>query len=145
MFKLQIRNNYNVLNEFLNSLTHAFGTFLSILGLIFLIQKADFLKSNLHMIAYSIFGTSLIFLFFSSTMYHAFNFSKASNILRIIDHNSIYLLIAGSFTPYCLLALKGTSGWLMYSSIWTLAIGGIIHKSITMLKQKKPSKFSTLY
>ncbi|MBV6375494.1 hypothetical protein HIU97_12260 [Enterococcus casseliflavus] len=63
MFKLQIRNNYNVLNEFLNSLTHAFGTFLSILVLIFLIQKADFLKSNLHMIAYSIFGTSLIFLF----------------------------------------------------------------------------------
>lgn len=70
-------------------------------------------------------------------MYHAFNFSKASNMLKIIDHNSIYLLLAGSFTPYCLLALKGTSGWLMYSSIWTLAIGGITHKSITMSKQKK--------
>lgn len=145
MIQTKTRLPYKIVNEILNSLTHGFGAILSVVGLIFLISKAEVLHSDIHMVAYIIFGATLIMLFLSSTIYHAFTFTKARKILRIIDHNSIFLLIAGSFTPYCLLGVKGLWGWVMYSLIWLIALSGIVQKSISMSIQHKPSKFSTLF
>lgn len=144
MIQTKTRLPYKIVNEILNSITHGLGAIMSVIGLFFLISKAKILHSDIHMMAYIIFGSTLIILFLSSTIYHTFTFTKARRILRIIDHNSIFLLIAGSFTPYCLLGVKGLWGWIMYGLVWLIALSGIIQKSISMSMQHKPSKYSTL-
>lgn len=134
--------NYKIFNEFLNCVTHGFGLILSILGLLALCNKAENLHSNIHYIAYLIFGISQILLFLSSTIYHSLTFTKLKKTFQIIDHSSIYILIAGSYTPYCLLAIRGTLGWFLFSLIWMCAFTGIIYKNVTMVRDKKIPKNS---
>ncbi|WP_251859605.1 hemolysin III family protein [Clostridium sp. Marseille-Q2269] len=113
-----------------SGLTHLFGVIMSIIGLIVLIHYSVFKNSSLHIIVFSIFGGSLILLYSASSIYHLVTTSKKSiEILRRIDHSMIYVLIAGSYTPICLLALKGGFGVAMLSIIWVLAIIGILVKN----------------
>ncbi len=137
-------SRYEMLNEILNCVTHGLGFILSIIALIALTTKAANLKSSIHVIAYLIFGIAQVLLFFSSTIYHSLMFTKFKRVFQIIDHSSIYLLIAGSYTPYCLLAIGGTFGWGLYSFIWTCAIAGIVYKNITMSKENKIPKYSMI-
>lgn len=135
---------YLIVNEILNAITHGIGAILSIVGLVFLIFKGIDMGSNLSIAAYAIYGGMLILLFLSSTLFHSLIFTKAKKVFQVFDHSSIYLLIAGSYTPFCLLSIKGHMGWTLCILIWLLAVGGIVYKALTLYKQKKVSNASTV-
>jgi hemolysin III len=117
-------------NEPLSSLTHFFGVLLSIVGLVLLVVLAVFHGTVWHVVGFSIFGTSLILLYLSSTLYHLVpKTSKAKNILRRIDHSMIYILIAGTYTPVCLVLPQRGWGWGLLGAVWGLAALGIIFKA----------------
>lgn len=127
--------------ELLNASTHGIATILSIVGLIALIMKGIHLNSVTAIVAYSIYGTSLILLFLNSTLYHSFSLSKYKALFQKIDHSSIYLLIAGSYTPYLMLSIGGIIGYSMLVAIWVLAIAGIIFEIATIGRWPKLSTY----
>jgi hemolysin III len=115
--------------EPVSGLTHLFGALASAIGMILLIQYSILVGNVLNIIVSIIFGISLILLYSASTVYHLTRASeKAIKVLRRIDHSMIYVLIAGTYTPICLIGLKGTLGWTFLISIWTLTIAGILLK-----------------
>ncbi|MFH1917983.1 MAG: hemolysin III family protein [Nanoarchaeota archaeon] len=120
-------------NEPLSSLTHFIGFLLSIAGLVLLIVFASLSGTAWHIVAFSIFGTSLILLYLASTLYHFFpKESKAKRIFRKIDYSFIYILIAGTYTPVCLTVLRGGWGWSLFGIVWALAILGVILELINV-------------
>jgi hemolysin III len=121
-------NNYAPLEEKWNVYTHALGLLLSVIGLILLIVKAINEGSLLRLISFSIFGISLVILYTASTLFHNSKNPKRRRELNIVDHASIYLLIAGSYTPFALMTLKGSLGWIIFGIVWTIAIIGIVLK-----------------
>lgn len=125
---------YLIFNEVLNAITHGFGVILSIIGLIFLIQKGLALGGALEVASYTIYGTTLILLYLSSTLYHSLTFTKARYVFRIIDHCSIFLLIAGTYTPYTLITIGGRLGIGLTILIWSIALFGIIYKTVWFKK-----------
>lgn len=137
----QFSRKYLITNEVLNAVTHGVGVVLSIVGFVFLLRKAT---SGLHYVSFIIYGVSLLLLFLASTLYHSLIFTKAKKVFQVFDHCSIYLLIAGTYTPYCLLYIKGTIGIVLLSVIWLAAIVGIVYKSMTLSKVKSVSKLSTI-
>jgi len=117
------------MREPINALTHLIGDILSIIGLVFLLYYAVVRGTPWHIATFSVFGVSLILLYTASTLYHALNLSeKKIEILQKIDHMMIYILIAGTYTPVCLIALRGIWGWSLFASIWAIAIMGILFK-----------------
>ena len=130
------QRKYDIVNEVFNAVTHGLGCLAAITGLVFLIIKAISI-GNVHTFAYLVFGSCLILLFLSSTLFHSLIFTKARHVFQVLDHCSIYLLIAGSYTPYCLLTIQGTKGWVLFITIWALAISGIIYKTFFIKKKWK--------
>ncbi|HOB21955.1 MAG: hemolysin III family protein [Firmicutes bacterium] len=113
-----------------SALTHFGGALMSVAGLVFLIIKATG-YSIWHVVSLTTFGVSLILLYTASTVYHAVITSKRwEKLLRKIDHMMIFVLIAGSYTPICLLALRGPLGWSLFGSIWGLTIAGLVMKAV---------------
>lgn len=119
---------YSNTEEKLNIWSHAFGIFLSVIALLLLIIKAVEQGNIWMMISFPIFGVSLILLYLASTLYHASTNPEKRFKLKIFDHAAIYVLIAGSYTPFTLVSLNGTTGWLIFSIVWILAFTGIILK-----------------
>lgn len=120
---------FTKMKEPMNALTHLIGDILSIIGLVFLLYYAIVRGTPWHIVSFSVFGVSLILLYTASTLYHALKVSeKKTEILHRIDHMMIYVLIAGTYTPVCLLPLRGVWGWSLLISIWTIAIVGILLK-----------------
>jgi hemolysin III len=109
--------------EIANSVTHGIGFLLSIAGLVILIVTS--LGNARAVASFSIFGTTLVMLYLASTLYHSISHDGAKRILEIFDHNSIYFLIAGSYTPIALLYLRGAWGWTIFALVWGIAIVGI--------------------
>ncbi|MBP1040589.1 hemolysin III family protein [Vagococcus sp. BWB3-3] len=126
---------YLIVNEVLNAVTHGIGVGLSIAGLVILLIKGARLGSATHIVAYAIYGATLILLFLASTLFHSLIFTKAKKVFQVFDHSSIYLLIAGSYTPFCLLTIKGWLGWTLFVIIWLMALLGVIYKSIWLAKK----------
>lgn len=119
---------YSPTEEKLNIWSHAFGIFLSIIALVLLIIKAV-QQDNIWMkISFPIFGVSLILLYLASTLYHASKEPQKRFKLKVFDHAAIYVLIAGSYTPFTLVSLNGETGWLIFSIVWVIAFTGIILK-----------------
>ena len=116
---------YRLREEVAHSITHGIGAFLAVAGMIILIERAVTCGSTRHIVSCSIFGASLILLYSASALYHGIQHRKAKKILRIIDHSSIYLLIAGTYTPFTLLNLRGVWGWSLFGIVWVLAFLGI--------------------
>lgn len=118
--------------EVFNAITHGVGTLLSVIGLVLLVHKAATTpdSSVSEMISYIIYGSSLVILFLSSTLYHSFSFTKLKNLFQKIDHASIYLLIAGSYTPYLMVTVGGTLGYIFLAVVWTAALAGIIFEVV---------------
>ncbi|RQD75206.1 MAG: hemolysin III family protein [Candidatus Syntrophonatronum acetioxidans] len=111
--------------------THLVGALLSITGLVLLVYYAALQGTPWHIVSFSIFGASLILLYTASTLYHLLPVSpRGTNILRRLDHMMIYVLIAGTYTPICLVPLRGPWGWSMLGSIWGIALVGIILKGL---------------
>lgn len=134
---------YQILNEVLNAVTHGIGFGLSVAGLVILLIKGARLGSAMHVVSYAVYGSMMILLFLFSTLFHSLIFTKAKKVFQVFDHDSIFLLIAGSYTPYCLLSVRGWLGWTLFGAIWAMAIGGIVYKSLTLHKKETVSKIST--
>ncbi len=115
--------------EFANSLIHGIGAVLSILGLIALVVAAARFGSPRLTIACSVYGSSLVLLYACSALHHGLKNPRAKRVFLILDHASIYLLIAGSYTPFSLITLRGTWGWTLFGIVWGLAVVGIVYKS----------------
>ena len=120
--------NYAPLEEKWNVYTHAFGLLLSIIGLFFLVSKAIDEGSLVRIVSFSIFGVSLIVLYTASTLFHNSKDPIKRRQLNIFDHASIYVLIAGSYTPFTLITLDGTLGWVIFGIVWGIALIGIVLK-----------------
>ncbi|WEV71587.1 hemolysin III family protein [Lactobacillus sp. ESL0785] len=118
---------YYLLDNIFSAITHGIGCFLAIIGLFFLIKKAVATGSLLRIVTFTIYGICLIFLYLFSSLFHSLIFTRARHIFQIFDHSSIFLLIAGSYTPYSLVAIGGTWGWILFCLIWILSIFGIIY------------------
>ena len=119
---------YSPTEEKLNIWSHAFGIFLSIIALVLLIIKAVQQDNIWMMISFPIFGVSLILLYLASTLYHASKEPQKRFKLKVFDHAAIYVLIAGSYTPFTLVSLNGETGWLIFSMVWVMAFTGIMLK-----------------
>lgn len=113
--------------ERLNAWTHLVGTMLSISGASVLITLAAMMGDPWKIVSVSIFGATLILLYSASTLYHSVR-GRAKAILRKLDHLSIYLLIAGTYTPFCLVTLRGVWGWTLFGIVWGLALIGMLQE-----------------
>lgn len=118
---------YNLLDNIFSAITHGIGFGLAIAGLVILIVKAASTGNALRITTFSIYGSCLVLLYLFSTLYHSLIFTKAKYVFQIFDHSSIFLLIAGSYTPYSLVAIGGVWGWILFALIWALTIWGIIY------------------
>ncbi|OIQ22465.1 MAG: hemolysin III [Flavobacterium sp. MedPE-SWcel] len=125
--------------EFWNVITHGLGALLSIIGLILLALFSIRNGSTIHIVTSLVFGISLVILYTASTIYHAVVKLKWKRFFRLIDHLSIYVLIAGTYTPFALLGLKGTWGWVIFGLIWAFAIIGFIFKFSPLRRSEKLS------
>ncbi len=112
--------------ELANAITHGIGVLLAIVGLVLLVLRAD--ESSLA--GFAIYGSTLILLYLASTLYHSLIFTGARKLFRKFDHMAIFLLIAGTYTPFCITALDGWMGWALLGAVWSFAILGIVMKSM---------------
>jgi hemolysin III len=119
---------YSAIEEKVNIITHASGLFLSVVALVLLILRALRYGDTLHVITFTVFGLSMILLYTASTLYHSTKDITTRGKLQVFDHASIYVLIAGTYTPFTLIVLPENLGWIMFGIIWTLALGGVIIK-----------------
>lgn len=131
---------YTILEEVFNSVTHGVGALMSIAALVLMIVFAAINGSGLALGNGIAYGVSLIILYTMSTLYHAISAPKAKEVLRVFDHTSIFILIAGSYTPLCLIALEGnTRGLIVVIAVWACAIAGIVMNAISLEKTEKIS------
>ncbi len=114
--------------ELANSLTHGAGLMLSIAGFIVLVVLAAMRGSAWRIMSCAVYGSTLICLYTASTLYHSIHPGRLKRILKICDHSAIYLLIAGTYTPFLLVNLRGSWGWSLFAVIWGMAMAGILFK-----------------
>ncbi|MFK7909821.1 MAG: hemolysin III family protein [Akkermansiaceae bacterium] len=114
--------------EVASAVTHGFGVVISIVGLVMMLNVSA--GDPWRITGAAIFGSTLILLYLSSTLYHSFSGSRIKSIMQVIDHSAIYLLIAGSYTPLTLVTLRGPWGWSLLGVVWFMAIGGVVIKSV---------------
>jgi hemolysin III len=119
-------SRYTKSEEIANTITHGLGVILALGGLVVLIVFAALYGNTWHIVSCSIFGAALILLYLASTLYHAIQHPGAKPILRILDHSAILVLIAGTYTPFTLVSLRGPWGWTLFGIIWSLAVMGIL-------------------
>jgi hemolysin III len=112
--------------EIANALTHGLGIVLGLVGLIVLAWYSCTLGTASHIVSCSIFGVTLLLLYTASTLYHAVSNARAKKILRVFDHSAIFLLIAGTYTPFTMVSLRGPWGWSLFGTVWGLAIVGLV-------------------
>lgn len=115
--------------EIANSISHGVGAVLGIAGLVLLTIRAASAGGALYVACCAVFGASIVLLYLSSTLYHSLGHTRANRVLRSLDHGSIYLLIAGTYTPFTLIGLRGTLGWTLFAVVWACALGGVVLKS----------------
>ncbi len=120
--------NYTLGEEIANAVTHGIGTLLAIAALVLLVVFSSIYGNAWYVVSFSIYGISLVILYTMSTIYHALPRGKAKNIFEIFDHSSIFLLIAGTYTPFELITLKGPLGWTLFGITWGMAVIGILFK-----------------
>ena len=122
------RAYYSLGEEIAHSVTHGLGAVLSVVGLMLLIIRAANTGDLWHIVSFTIFGATLVVLYVSSTLYHALIPPRARQVFKVLDHIAIYLLIAGSYTPFLLVTLRGPWGWSLFGVVWGLSIAGIVFK-----------------
>ncbi len=126
--KVNQPKHYSPTEEKINVISHAVGFFVSIVALVFLVMRAVSYGNVLHVVSFTIFGVSLMVLYAASSLYHNSKQPEIRSKLKIFDHASIYVLIAGTYTPYTLVTLEGTTGWIIFGVSWGIALVGITLK-----------------
>lgn len=120
--------HYSDAEEFAHAATHALGVLLSVAGLGWMLFLSLATGDSWRVAASIVYGTSLVALFLSSTIYHSLHASPKRDFLKLLDHCAIYLLIAGTYTPFLIVAMRGPTGWWLFGAIWSLAAIGILAK-----------------
>jgi hemolysin III len=128
--------------EIANSILHGLGLLLAVGGLVLLVLRANGYLGGAGgggraIASYVIFTAAMIGMFLASTLYHAIQHEGAKRVFRILDHSAIYLLIAGTYTPFCLISLRGSRGWTLFGIEWALAITGIVLYAVNYRPLKK--------
>lgn len=129
------------MEEKINAITHGIGAVIAAAGLVLLVSLAYQYGSLWHIVSFSIYGGTLFLMYLTSTLYHSFRNERLKNLFKIFDHSAIYLLIAGTYTPFALIILHGWLGWTMLGIIWSLALVGIV---LTIFYVHRFRKLSTL-
>lgn len=133
-YEATIPKRYSIGEEIFNSVTHGVGAGLAVAATVLLIVRAVLYAPadgrGFYVTSFAIFGASLVVLYLMSTLYHALTPYGAKKIFAIFDHSSIYLLIAGTYTPFCLTTLRGSVGWMLFGIIWGLAVVGMTFYAI---------------
>jgi hemolysin III len=125
--------------EIANSVTHGIGLVASLVGLPVLVVAAAGRADAMHVVGCSVFAASLITLYAASTIYHALPPSRAKQTFRVLDHSAIFLLIAGTYTPFTLGVLRGAWGWTLFGVVWSLAALGIAFKTLLGIRYPRAS------
>jgi len=118
----------NLIEELANGITHGVGLALSVVGLIALLTLSIIRGTAWHIAGCTTFGVTLVLLYAASTSYHSFRTPRLKRVLKILDHAAIYLLIAGTYTPFTLVNLRGFWGWILFALVWSLSVFGIAWK-----------------
>lgn len=135
----KIKKRYTLGEEIFSAVTHGVGSLLSIAGTAVIIVLAAIFNDAWAVVGCAIFGASLIILYSMSTLYHSITNQKAKSFFRIMDHNTIFFLIAGTYTPITISIMRGVIGWVLFGIVWGAAIIGIVLNSIDLEKFRKPS------
>lgn len=130
---------YSLGEEIANSITHGIGAGLSIAGLTLLVALAVMNGNIYQIVSFSIYGATLTILYLASTLYHSFQQPRVKRIFRIFDHAAIFLLIAGTYTPFLLVGVRGTIGWTLLVVVWGLALLGVGFKALFINRFQKLS------
>lgn len=139
----RLRRRYSLGEEIANSVIHGVGAVLAIVGLSVLADYADAHGTTRHVVSCSVYGVTLVLLYTASTLYHSVPHPRAKPFLRLLDHSAIFLLIAGTYTPFTLVSLRGPVGWWLFGVIWGLAGLGIVLRIV--LRGRSTAAFIGLY
>ena len=126
--QLEKDNEYSLLEERLNISSHAIGLLFSVIALVLLVIRASGIDDLMYLVSFSVFGISLVVLYAASTFYHSAQVPTLRDRMRIVDHAAIYILIAGTYTPFTLVVLSSAIGWWIFALSWTMATIGIVLK-----------------
>jgi len=116
--------------EVAHSVTHGVGLLASVAGLVVLVVQAAATRDPWRITACAVYATTLVLLYGTSTLYHALSATRARRVFRVLDHSAIFLLIAGTYTPFALVSLRGPWGWSLLGIVWGLALLGITAKAV---------------
>ncbi|AKG35271.1 PAQR family membrane homeostasis protein TrhA [Paenibacillus durus] len=120
---------YSRREEVANAITHGIGAVLSVAALVLLIVFSSMWGTAWHVVSFSIYGTTMLLLYLNSTIVHSLKEGKLKDLFEFFDHSSIYLFIAGTYTPFLLVAIRGTLGWSLFGVIWGIAFFGVLFKA----------------
>ena len=134
-----ISSGYSLKEEIAHSVTHGIGMLLSVIGLATLVVYSSQYGDVWHVVSSSIYGATLIALYTSSTLYHAVTVPDLKKFLQKLDHAAIFLLIAGTYTPFTLVNLRGSWGWTLFGIVWSIAIAGMVMELIVKKRYKRIS------
>lgn len=131
---------FSIVEEYLHSITHGIGAVLSLVGVVVLLAAASFTAhvDPWKIVSFSLYGTTLVLLYTASTLYHGIPHQRWKQRFQLLDHCAIYLLIAGTYTPFLLVNMRGPTGWILFASVWLLALVGIACKLLW------PKRFAVL-
>lgn len=128
--------DYTLGEELMNSISHGVGALFSVVALVLSVVFSALHSNVWAVVSCAVYGATIIILYMMSTMYHALKINRAKCVFRILDHCTVYLLIAGTYTPYTLVALHGPVGWVLFGVVWAAAAAGIVFNAIDMNKFK---------
>lgn len=134
-------NVFSRREELANAITHGVGALMAVAALVLLIVFSAINGSVWHVTSFTIFGTALTILYVMSTLYHSVSCGGLKKLFRKFDHIAIYVLIAGTYTPFCLTVLRGWVGWTLLSAVWFFAIAGVIVKAFSTGRNELLSTF----
>lgn len=137
--KIPLNKRYTLGEEIFNSVSHGVGALLAIAGTVVLIVMTALYSDPWGVVSSAVYGGTLIILYTMSTLYHAITNEKAKQVMRVMDHVTIFLLIAGTYTPITLVTLRGTLGWVLFGFIWGAAALGIVLNAIDLERFRKIS------
>jgi len=130
---------YTLAEELLNSISHGIGAGLGIAALVLCIVKSAIAADGYKLASSIVFGLTVTLLYLMSCLYHALKVNKAKRVFRVIDHCTIFLLIAGTYTPYTLVTLRGVLGWVLFGVVWGAAVLGIVLNAVSLKRFAKMS------
>lgn len=120
--------------EIANAITHGIGAALSVAALVLLIVFSSLKGTAWHVVSFTIYGSTMLLLYLSSTLVHGLRDGKAKDFFEFMDHSSIYLFIAGTYTPFLLVAIRGSLGWSLFGIVWGIALFGVVFKAFFVKK-----------